>query len=157
MQSFCDKDGATQADYLDAKRRKVQEDGGPVQALGGAAPSGLQYNTEEDWDDNSLRNLGWWDNVDYQRDVLHSVPTVGSVPRNMMLAAAEARLAVLREAKAMNGSQSGRALKLLFFMDRLLFAQPAGVRGERACGKYFGAVLSTRLCLFCVATGTPCG
>ena len=147
IQAFCDREGATKADFLEAKRRKVQEEGGARQPLGGQAPSGLVYNLEEDWDDERLRNLEWWDAVEYQRDIREYVPTIGSVPPTMVVGVAEARRAVLEVARAVDTVEGARALKLLFFLDRLLFAQPSGLgSGSRSKPKSsIDAIIGVRL------------
>ena len=61
------------------------------------------------------------------------------------LAVAEAKRAILVAARDMESTDAARSLKLLFFVDRLLFAQPAGFHGNRAKGKSIDTVVSGRL------------
>ena len=89
--------------------------------------------------------MGWWDQVDYATGVQEFVPTIASVPPNVAIAVAEAKRAALLAARDMDSLQAARSLKLLFFIDRLLFAQPAGMRGKKAKGKSIDAVISGRL------------
>ena len=145
VEAFCDKDGVTRAEFIESKRRRVAEEGGPRQALGGDSPSGLQYDAEEEWDDDRLRNMGWWDHVEYATGMQEFVPTISSVPPNVVIAVAEAKRAVVLASKDMESIQAARSLKLLFFMDRLVYAQPAGMNGKKAKGKSIDMVVSGRL------------
>ena len=145
VEAFCDRDGVTRAAFRDSKRRRMEEDGGPRHPLGGEAPSGLHYDADEDWDDGRLRNMAWWDHVGYETGMQEFVPTMGSVPPNLVTAVAEAKRTVLQDARGMESPEAARALKLLFFMDRLIFAQPAGMQNNKTKGKGIDMVVSRRL------------
>ena len=48
-------------------------------------------------------------------------------------------------AREMASIEASRSLKLLFFVDRLLFAQPAGIQNNKAKGRSIDMVVSGRL------------
>ena len=147
VEAFCDREGATKAEFLEAKRRKIREEGGAQQPLGGQIPSGLICNLEEDWDDGRLRNMEWWDFIEYGAAMGEFVPTIGSVPCTIVMGVAEARQTVLEVARAVDTNEGARALKLLFFLDRLLLAQPSGLgNGSKAKPRSsMDAVIGARL------------
>ena len=99
--AFCDRDGDTREAFFEFKRRRCAAAGHlagasvePPQSLPAQDAAAVGYR---------LQNIAWWDTVDYHRDVREFVPTVAAVPPTLVVAAAEAKRAVLKEAKAMDG------------------------------------------------------
>ena len=127
-----DRPGATREDYLEAKRRRVGSNGpgpngpaAPPTAEGTVDPQMDPIDVDGVFEDSILHHMDWWDTVDYGSARQDCAPTVGSVPETMLMAVADARTAVLIRAQTTTGIERDRLLKLLFFLDRLLFAQPA--------------------------------
>ena len=70
--------------------------------------------------------MSWWDHIDFESEQRDWVPTISAIPDCMHLATADARAAVVIALETAGAEQDTlRLLKLLHFMDRLLFAQPA--------------------------------
>ena len=70
--------------------------------------------------------MSWWDHIDLESEQRDWVPTISAIPECMHLASADARAAVVIALETAQTEQDTlRLLKLLHFMDRLMFAQPA--------------------------------
>lgn len=135
VDKFVDREGAVRAEYLEAKRRRRQQDPLDGGAVGSGLLPGVGGSAEDaekiDFSDLCLRHLEWWDHIAYADALGLWVPTIAAVPEPNLLAVADARTAVLVAARDATGVQEERFYKLLAFMDRRLFAQPVASKGRK--------------------------
>ena len=125
LDACVDRPGATKEEYLESKRRRLTA---PVSHMDTIDLDGA-------FEDGVLHHMEWWDTINYESARKDWAPTVGSVPEELLLAIADARTAILVPAQTATGVDKQRLLKLLFFMDRLLFAQPDSNGKRLADGK----------------------
>ena len=94
IDQFVDRPGATRADYLDTKRRRLD--------MAPAAADDPIDDVDVDgvFEDGTLHHMDWWDSVTFDHARQDWVGTVGSVPEAMLLAVADARTAVLESVEA---------------------------------------------------------
>ena len=130
--------GKTPAQGAAGAGRGDGQDGGTV---AGDDPSDADGVSEQ----GALLHLEWWDTVSYREGRRDWIPTTGSVPESLLLAIADARTAVLTRILGATGEERDRLFKLLWFMDRLLFAQPAGVKKKANGAVNLDGLISARL------------
>ena len=157
LRAFCDQPGGvTRAEYVSDVRhaKRLRTEGLDPGAEGGHPlldpDSGEAAELPEEWEEQrassqELRNLAWWDGVSYD-SLADSVPTVGTVPKDLLHNLGLLRGAVCAELRTAWRSQDlqalSRAEKLLTFLDRLVLHSPRST-GRKQGG--LSKVISARL------------
>ncbi len=119
--------------------------GTPSAAAGNPVPDGWQRPRGEPEEDlgldemeedsqtiDGLRNMEWWDGMEWDTLKRHTGVTMGAVPRSLKHAVAQWRVKVCRHInEADNEEAQTRGWKLLFAMDLLMFDDLRENAGDR--------------------------